>query len=145
MIDVDGTSCLEIAAQLDAFAREKVPLLLAALPGPVRDTLQRYGVGDDDSAAVARRGGGGSGAAAAAPAAAAEAAAAGTAAAVAVGNGGGDSSAEEDAAAGGEAAPLAPAAFDLRQLAALRATRFLTVAAAIKALDEAAAAGGAAV
>ena len=53
--------------------------------------------------------------------------------------------AEDDAAAGGEAAPPTPAAFDPRQLAALRATRFLTVAAAIKALDEAAAAGGAAV
>jgi len=92
VIDVDATSCREVAALLDAFARANVPLLLAALPGPVRDTLQRFGVGDDDSAAAAAAA---TAAANAAAAAAAAAAPGGTASAASAG-----SSAHSAAAAG---------------------------------------------
>ena len=70
VVDVDATGCRELREVLDAFDRAAVPLLLAALPGPVRDTMSAFGIDQLDSlhraadAAEARRaarGGGGGG------------------------------------------------------------------------------------
>jgi len=57
VIDIDATGCRALGDARDAFTRAGVPFLLAALPGPVRDTLQRFGVGaeDESSAAALRR------------------------------------------------------------------------------------------
>jgi anti-anti-sigma regulatory factor len=57
VIDIDATGCRALGDARDSFTRAGVPFLLAALPGPVRDTLQRFGVGaeDEGSAAALRR------------------------------------------------------------------------------------------
>jgi sulfate permease, SulP family len=43
--DVDYTGAKELSNVCDDFALENVPLVFAALPGPVRDSFQRFGVG----------------------------------------------------------------------------------------------------
>ena len=43
--DVDYTGAKELSSVCEEYARENVPLVFAALPGPVRDSLQRFGVG----------------------------------------------------------------------------------------------------
>lgn len=48
--DVDYTGAKELSSICDEYAREKVPLVFAALPGPVRDSLQRFGVGSVEEA-----------------------------------------------------------------------------------------------
>jgi sulfate permease, SulP family len=44
VVDIDATGCRELQEVLDAYDRAKVPLILAALPGPVRDTMTAFGL-----------------------------------------------------------------------------------------------------
>ena len=48
IVDIDATGCRELKDALDAFERARVPLILAAIPGPVRDTMTAFGIDKHD-------------------------------------------------------------------------------------------------
>lgn len=44
VVDIDATGCRELQEVMETFDKAKVPLILAGLPGPVRDTMTAFGI-----------------------------------------------------------------------------------------------------
>ena len=56
VVDVDANGAVTLKHLSETFKAAGVPLLLAALPGPVRDSLERYGVGMQTDSSAAKKG-----------------------------------------------------------------------------------------
>lgn len=57
VVDVDANGAVTLKHLSETFQNAGVPLLLAALPGPVRDTLERYGLGMETGSTEADKAG----------------------------------------------------------------------------------------